>query len=159
MENSTPNPDPEVQQNEFFASHSQIIAANEKRTYDEYQELSLTSARRAQADFDRLQMLSTQALQNAITTADMVAKQAIRHGDIAIDNQWNPVTNGAGNNLTAGAVPANRVTDTAAAGVAATVPASADVRIVDTVGQLTTQVSALAALVSQLVSANQPAAK
>jgi hypothetical protein len=34
----------------------------------------------------------------------MVGKQAVRHGDIAIDQQWNPVQQGAGDTLTARAV-------------------------------------------------------
>ena len=36
-----------------------------------------------------LQQLSVQSLQNAIETANMVSKQALRHGDVAIDKQWN----------------------------------------------------------------------
>ena len=51
----------------------------------------------------------------------MVGKQAIRHADVAADALWtdelNPVTRGAGANLTAGAVPANRAIDVSAAGV------------------------------------------
>lgn len=142
---------------EFFENQSQINAANVKRTYDEFQELSLEAARRSRLQFDQLSQVSLQALQNAVETANLVSKQAVRHSDIAIDNQWNPVSQGTGMNLTAGAIPANRSTDVAAAGVSATIPASSDVRIIDTVGQLTTQVAALAALVGQLVSANKPA--
>jgi len=33
-----------------------------------------------------------------------VSKQAVRHGDIAIDGQWNPIQAGAGDSLTARAV-------------------------------------------------------
>lgn len=33
--------------------------------------------------------ITTQALQNAVETANMVSKQAVRHGDLAIDRQWN----------------------------------------------------------------------
>jgi len=36
-----------------------------------------------------LNNLATQALQNAVETANMVGKQAVRHGDLAIDRQWN----------------------------------------------------------------------
>ena len=36
-----------------------------------------------------LDNLATQALQNAVETANMVAKQAVRHSDLAIDRQWN----------------------------------------------------------------------
>lgn len=52
-------------------------------------------------DYDAtLKNIAAQALQNAVTVANriaqngsetdnMVAKQAVRHGDIAIDRQWN----------------------------------------------------------------------
>lgn len=74
--------------------------ANVKRTYDEFQDISLTAARRSQVNFDSLQQylagkgaeldkVSLQALQNAVETANMTAKQAVRHGDLAIDRQWN----------------------------------------------------------------------
>ena len=33
--------------------------------------------------------VANQALQNAVETANMISKQAVRHGDIAIDRQWN----------------------------------------------------------------------
>lgn len=38
---------------------------------------------------DQLHNLSVQAMQNAIETANMVGKQAVRHSDIAIDREWN----------------------------------------------------------------------
>jgi hypothetical protein len=57
--------------------------ANVKRTYEEYQDLALTAARRSQSNFDQLNNVALQAMQNAVTTADMVAKQAIKHSDIA----------------------------------------------------------------------------
>jgi hypothetical protein len=41
-----------------------------------------------QADNVR-QNIANQALQNAVETANMVGKQAVRHGDVAIDRQWN----------------------------------------------------------------------
>ncbi len=74
--------------------------ANVKRTYDEYQDVALSAARRSQEHYDQLvqqqqtrfaelNQLSTQAIQNAVETANMVAKQAVRHGDLSIDKQWN----------------------------------------------------------------------
>lgn len=33
--------------------------------------------------------IANQALQNAVETANMISKQAVRHGDVAIDRQWN----------------------------------------------------------------------
>ena len=74
--------------------------ANMKRTYDEYQNAGLTSIHDnhayvqkilsdAQLHFNSQQAIATQALQNAVETANMVSKQAVRHGDLAIDRQWN----------------------------------------------------------------------
>ncbi len=114
-------------------SESGILFANAKRTYDEYQNLSLVGARSAQTANDKLvsdaqtadnqlRNVALQALQSAVETANMIAKQtvrhiengdetanfvgkqAVRHGDIAIDNEWNPVQQGAGDTLTARSV-------------------------------------------------------
>lgn len=74
----------------FEVGMDEAWKANIKRTYDELLDLSLTSARRAQANFDTLQALTLQHMQNCIESANMVAKQAIRHGDLAIDAQWVP---------------------------------------------------------------------
>lgn len=74
--------------------------ANMKRTYDEYQQAGLTGIEQnqsyvqkilsdAQGHFNNNQGIATQALQNAVETANMIGKQAVRHGDIAIDRQWN----------------------------------------------------------------------
>jgi hypothetical protein len=45
--------------------------------------------RRSADHYAQLQQASYMALMNAVGTADMVAKQAVRHSDIAIDRQWN----------------------------------------------------------------------
>jgi hypothetical protein len=74
--------------------------ANMKRTADEYQQASLESIKQnqsyvqkilsdAQLHFNSQQNIATQALQNAVETANMVSKQAVRHADLAIDRQWN----------------------------------------------------------------------
>lgn len=89
--------------------------ANMKRTYDEYQQVSLETIKRTSLHFDKLisdaqghdnarQTIAEQALQNAVETANMVGKQAVRHGDVAIDGHWNPVQQGAADTLTARAV-------------------------------------------------------
>src|SRR3974390_252238 len=94
---------------EFFENMSQTNAANVKKTYDEFQDISLASARRSQVHFDQLNNVALQAVQNAVETANMVGKQAIKHADVAADALWtdelNPVTRGAGSNITAGGVP------------------------------------------------------
>lgn len=73
---------------------------NMKRTYDEYQQESLETIRQMRACVQKIlsdaqqndntrQNIAVQALQNAVETANMVGKQAVRHGDLAIDRQWN----------------------------------------------------------------------
>ena len=106
---------------EAHNENQRVTYANIKRTYDVYQDLDIQAARQSLVEQTRLNQIASQALQNAVETANMVGKQAIRHSDVAADALWtdelNPVTRGSGANLTAGAVPANRATDVSAAGV------------------------------------------
>jgi len=71
---------------EFF---SNLVALNAKRTYDQAQSTDLAAQLGDQNQRNTLNNLATQALQNAVETANMVGKQAVRHSDIAIDRQWN----------------------------------------------------------------------
>jgi hypothetical protein len=103
-ENTNPEREFEVGMDEFWkstmAEKDSLLFANRKRTYDEYQQESLESIREnraaslkirsdaGQADQVR-QNIANQALQNAVETANIVSKQAIRHGDLAVDRQWN----------------------------------------------------------------------
>ena len=94
------------------AAHNEnqrVTYANIKRTYDVYQDLDVQAARQSLIETTRLNQIASQALQNAVETANMVGKQAIRHADVAADALWtdelNPVTRGAGSNITAGAYP------------------------------------------------------
>lgn len=95
--------------------HHENWFGNHKRLFDEFLAESLETQRMnrrlsekflADAEqFDNArQNISNQALQNAVETANMVGKQAVRHAEIAIDNQWNPVQQGAGDAITARAV-------------------------------------------------------
>jgi len=68
---------------------SEFLFANMKRTYDLHQTLDTKAINDANKHAAVLDNLATQALQNAIETANMVSKQAVRHGDIAIDREWN----------------------------------------------------------------------
>lgn len=85
---------------EFEIGKDEAWFANVKRTYDEYQHESIESIRRNRTIVDKTlsdaqqhdnarQDIANQALQNAVETANMVGKQAVRHSDIAIDRQWN----------------------------------------------------------------------
>jgi hypothetical protein len=94
----------EVGMDEFYKStlgeKDSLLFANRKRTYDEYQQESLETIRHnrsyalktlsdaSQNDAAR-QAIANQALQNAVETANMVSKQVVRHGDLAVDRQWN----------------------------------------------------------------------
>lgn len=80
--------------------NSAILFSNQKRTYDEYQHESLESIRKnrayvekvlsdAQVNDNTQRNMANQALQNAVETANLVGKQAVRHTDIAVDRQWN----------------------------------------------------------------------
>lgn len=130
---------------EFFKHQSQTNAANVKRTYDAYQHPNLEhvennqrlfeqSAANLQQQLAALNNITTQALQNAVENANLASKQTIRtveeisgqtrrHVDLAGDSFWNPVSAGAGMNLTAGAAPANRIVDTTGAVAAGAVNA------------------------------------
>lgn len=85
---------------EFEIGKDESWFANVKRTYDEFQHESLESIRRnhsyihkvlsdAQQHDNARQDIANQALQNAVETANMTAKQGIRHSDLAVDRQWN----------------------------------------------------------------------
>jgi len=61
---------------------SEAWQANMKRMFDEYQHEGLESIRRSRSFADQI-------IQNAITLGKQLDSQAVRHGDIAIDRQWN----------------------------------------------------------------------
>lgn len=94
---------------------SQLNNLNAKRTYDLHQSEDLKTTGQARSldlqvqsqDLSakqKLDQLHFQAVQNAIETANMVAKQAVRHSDIAIDNEWEPTEEGVANALQTRAV-------------------------------------------------------
>lgn len=66
-----------------------LNALNAKRSYDQAQSTDLMTQTGDMNHRQNLNQLSVQALQNAVETANMVSKQAVRHSDIAIDRQWN----------------------------------------------------------------------
>ena len=91
---------PNIGEREFEIGKDEAWFANIKRTYDEYQQESLETIRDMRSYCQKIlsdaqqhdnvkQNIAEQALQNAVETANMVGKQAVRHGDIAIDRQWN----------------------------------------------------------------------
>lgn len=106
---------------EDFENNSQVNAAetteaqgirnlNRKRTYDLYQDFDAQAVRASQNMSVKLDNIAVQALQNAVETANMVGKQAIRHADVATDALWtdelNPTMHGA-EAVMAGQAPVN----------------------------------------------------
>lgn len=94
---------------------SDLAWLNAKRTYDEYQQESLSSirenrqltqrmAQNAVSHDENTQAVALQALQNAVETANMIGKRAVTAGDVATDNMWNPMQQGAADTMLARAV-------------------------------------------------------
>ena len=93
-------PEPNAGEREFEIGKDEAWFANVKRTFDEFLNESLESIRRNRTIVDKIasdaqqfdnqrQVIANQSLQNAVTTADQVAKQSIRHESLASDRQWN----------------------------------------------------------------------
>lgn len=184
---------------EFFKNQSQTNALNSKRTFDEFQDISLVSARRSQGHYDDLQRLSISqmtALQdtqaklndhyfrmvedNRARAAELAHDARVElagarsrrewHGDLATYDQSNPVTQGTGNTITAGGVPANRIVDTAGAvagagvsvaaeAVAAAVAKQVDATVTPVVAVLQTLVSSIATMnasIANVIAQTQP---
>lgn len=158
----------ETASDEFFKAHSELTATNAKRTYDAYQDLDLVAARRSQLQFDQIQNVALQALQNAVETNNMIAKQAVKHADVAADAMWNPVQQGTADTLTAAGYTPNRAVDTASAGVsvgaeavAAAVAKQVDATITPVLATLQQIVQALATAttsIANVVNQAQPKA-
>jgi len=80
---------PVTKEREFEIGKDESWFANIKRTYDMFGDYTDARIRALESRIKDVDSLSLQAMQNAIETANMVSKQAVRHGDIAIDHQWN----------------------------------------------------------------------
>lgn len=165
---------------EFFKNQSQTNALNSKRTFDEFQDISLTSARRSQLHHDDLQRLSISQMTSLQEVQSKLNDQYFRmiednrtrmaelshdgrieltgarsrrewHGDLATYDQSNPVTQGTGNTITAGGVPANRIVDTAGAVAGAGVAVSAEAVAAAVAKQVDATVTPVLAVLQQLV--------
>lgn len=66
--------------------HKAHTDVNTEESISTYNQFAVQRALKNQDVFDNL---STQLLQNAIETANMVSKQAVRHADLATDRIWN----------------------------------------------------------------------
>lgn len=68
------------------AGHKMATDVNTEEAISTYNGFAVQRALRNQDVFDNL---TTQLLQNAIETANMLSKQAVRHVDLATDRIWN----------------------------------------------------------------------
>lgn len=128
---------------------------NRKRTYDAYQDFDIQALRAQQGMNAKLDQISIQALQNAVETANMVGKQAIKHADVAADALWtdelNPVTRGVGNVETGQAPVNSQLASTASLDVAFN---NLSAQLATLVTGFVTQAQALAQSNAQMVANN-----
>ena len=152
---------------DFYSSDSERNTLNGKEGYDEHRTLFMTAAQRSQQHYDTLQSRLMESLDESLSlqkkvngeffTARDYSRMALariaadRHRN---DNAWdyetaydlgNPVTTGVGDNVRAGAVPANRAADVAASGVAAGVSESVQTNVTSQIAALTVQTGELVA--------------
>lgn len=138
---------------EFFKAHSELTAANEKRTFDAYQDLDIQAARQRQTELANINNIALQALQNAVETANLAGKQCIRHADEwqyeTIYDLGNPMATGAADAIRGGiGVSADAVAAAVAKQVDATItPVLATLQQV--IQALTTATSTIANVVNQ----------
>lgn len=159
---------------EAHRENQRNLYANIKRTYDAYQDFDVQAVRQFHTTSGRINQIAEQALQNAVTTSNLanqqvlryfeaVQQQYLRHSDLAGDSFWNPVSAGAGMNLTAGAAPANRFVDTTGAvatgavnldiaAVGAAVAKSIDATLTPVLATLQQVVQALAAATASIAN-------
>jgi hypothetical protein len=160
---------------EFFKAHSELNALNGKRTYDEFQDISLTSARRSQAHFDdinartlnsfeQLQTLQAKINEEHFASIHELRKHLAniqtdrqRHADIwayeAAYDLGNPVTTAAGDNLRSGAATANRIVDTTGAVAGAGTAVAAEAVAAAVAKQVDATITPVLATLQQVVQA------
>jgi hypothetical protein len=63
--------------------------ANTKATYDAHQTLDKDALHQWREQVEAWRQLKLQAAQNAVETANMISKQAVKHADFAQDRMWN----------------------------------------------------------------------
>lgn len=165
----------------FMDKTSELDYLNGKRTFDEFQDISLTAARRSQVHFDDISQRTTASfdqllqLQAKINEEHFASIHELRKNlaDIEADRRRhaddanyvtrydlsNPVTTGAGDALRSAAYTPNRATDTASAGVgvsaeavAAAVAKEVDASLTPLLGTLQQTVQALAAATASIAN-------
>lgn len=163
---------------EFFENQSQVNAQNSslnsKRTFDEFQNVTLTAAQRSQVNFDNLQQVSLRALNNSVdlqaqinqrmlagmdqvtVELETLRKQRARFADdanyVTRYDLSNPVTTASGDALRSAAYPANRGIDVASQGIANSAEAIAAAVAKAINDSLTAELATLTATVATLAN-------
>lgn len=78
----------DVGQDELMEYMGGITAANVKRTADLFQSQDLNNLSDQRAQAGALTAITNQLLTNMVGNSDLIMKQAIRHSDLAIKNQF-----------------------------------------------------------------------
>lgn len=154
---------------EDFENNSQVNSAettesqgmrnlNRKRTYDLYQDLDVARTRQLDTIFATH---LAETLASSRSTADMAAKQAIKHADVAADGLWtdelNPTMHGA-EAVMAGQAPVNsQLASTASLDTAFTNLTAQNGELVTAIiGLANSQAAQNLALAQMLQNAKQP---
>ncbi len=171
-----PLPDTQVPDTqEFFENQSETNALNAKRSFDEYQDIALTSARRSQVNYDNLQNITTRSLSASVDLQIQlnnrmlasIDRTSVEESRILAQRErfadaWNyetaydlgnPMTTGTADNLRAGGAPANRMTDTIGAVAGGAVDVAAAGVSTANIAVLQQLVATLAAMLPVLVTA------
>ena len=165
----------ETGSDEFFKAHSELNTLNGKRTYDEFQDVSLASARRSQGhlddlnartlnSFDQLQSLQVRINEEHFSSIHELRKHLAniqtdrqRHADVwAYETAYdlgNPMTTGPGDNIRAGGVTANRIVDTAGAVAGAGASVAAEAVAAAVAKQVDATITPVLATLQQIVQA------
>jgi hypothetical protein len=158
---------------DFYQDQSEKNALNAKRTFDEFQDIGLAAARRSQSHFDELSRIGVDSLNESVMLSKKVHAEYMagsqgtrvklaqidamraRHSDMWAYEQaydlGNPVTTGVGDDVRAGAVPANRITDTTGAVAGGAISAAAAMSALNNVS---IQLGELTALVQEQNATN-----
>jgi hypothetical protein len=126
---------------------------NLKLLFDNAMALLQQSVADNQANSRAYAAINLRRAENAATIDHLSNVNAVisaQTGQTSDQQTTSPIRTGAGDNLAAGAVPSNRVTDTAAAGIAAAVTESVQTNVTAQVAEIVTQVGALTTMVNNL---------
>ena len=90
----------EIGKDESWFANIKMIVEETLKHLSEFSHFSIEAARRDRSIIDKLisdaqqfdnarQTIANQSLQNAVETANLAGKAALRHADLAVDRQWN----------------------------------------------------------------------